>query len=182
MNTTNIIGVGLLGIVIIGAIYLAYTTSSTSNQTAVTNEDAAMAEEEMMDTADLDANEREAAAMADAAEMLDDGSSVAMTGAGSYAVYSADKLAMAESGDVVLFFKASWCPSCRALDADIKNNLDAIPAGVTILEVDYDGSQELRQKYGVTTQHTLVQVAANGELVKKWSGGNTLNAALAQVI
>jgi thiol-disulfide isomerase/thioredoxin len=98
----------------------------------------------------------------------------AMMSKGSYEVYEASKLAMAETGKVVLFFKASWCPSCRTLDADIKASLGDIPAGVTILEVDYDKYGELKQKYGVTMQHTLVQVDKNGNQIAKWSGGSTL--------
>jgi thiol-disulfide isomerase/thioredoxin len=100
---------------------------------------------------------------------------------GSYGVYNQEKLAMANDGKVVLFFKASWCPSCRALDADIKANLGSIPAGVAILEVDYDSSADLKKKYGVTMQHTLVQVDANGELIKKWSGGATLATVAANI-
>ncbi len=100
---------------------------------------------------------------------------------GSYSVYDASKLAMANDGKVVLFFKASWCPTCRALDADIKANLASIPGGVTILEVDYDKSGDLKQKYGVTMQHTLVQVDAQGNLIMKWSGGNTLATVVEKI-
>jgi thiol-disulfide isomerase/thioredoxin len=100
---------------------------------------------------------------------------------GVYAPYEASKLAMANTGDVVLFFKASWCPSCRALDSNIKANLEAIPDGLTILEVDYDTATAMRQQYGVTSQHTLVQVDASGKLIKKWSGGSTLTSVVAQV-
>ena len=52
------------------------------------------------------------------------------SGVGSYEAYAPEKLALANSGDVVLFFRASWCPTCRALDADIKAHLNDIPAGV----------------------------------------------------
>lgn len=100
---------------------------------------------------------------------------------GSYSTYSADKLAMANNGKVVLFFKASWCPSCRALDADIKANVENIPDGVAILEVDYDSSSDLKKKYGVTMQHTLVQVDADGNLINKWSGGATLSTVAANI-
>lgn len=109
----------------------------------------------------------------DGAMMEKDG---AMMSKGSYEMYDATKLAMAKDGKVVLFFKASWCPTCRALDADIKANRSAIPGGVTILEVDYDKSGDLKQKYGVTMQHTLVQVDASGNQIMKWSGGNTLTS------
>lgn len=104
-----------------------------------------------------------------------------MKKAGLYAPYEASKLAMANSGDVVLFFKASWCPSCRTLDSDIKAKLDMIPSDVTVLELDYDTETELKKKYGVTTQHTLVQVAADGTMIKKWSGGSKLENLLAQI-
>ncbi len=100
---------------------------------------------------------------------------------GSYEAYSADKIARAETGDVVLFFHASWCPSCRGLNTSIEGNLKSIPEGVTILKTDYDKETELKKKYGVTYQHTLVQVDKNGNLIKKWSGGGTLDNLLSQI-
>jgi thiol-disulfide isomerase/thioredoxin len=111
-------------------------------------------------------------------EMSDDGVSAS---AGAYIPYTADKLAMAETGDVVLFFHGSWCPSCRGLHADIETNRAAIPADVTIMKVDYDASTELKKKYGVTTQHTLVQVDAAGNMIKKWSGGGTLATVISEI-
>jgi len=101
--------------------------------------------------------------------------------AGSYEAYSPEKIARAETGDVILFFHASWCPSCRALNTDIEKNVGAIPAGVTILKTDYDKETELKKKYGVTTQHTMVQVDKDGNLIKKWSGGSKLENLLSQV-
>lgn len=98
----------------------------------------------------------------------------AMMAAGTYQVYSADKLALADTGSVVLFFKASWCPTCKTLDSDIKANLAKIPKGLTILEVDYDSNAALKQKYGVTYQHTFVQVDSKGTQITKWSGSPTL--------
>ena len=103
------------------------------------------------------------------------------TVAGSYEAYTPEKLAFAETGNVVLFFAASWCPSCRALEKDIKENLSNIPTDLKILKVDYDNSQELKQKYGVTTQHTLVQVNKDGNMISKWSGSPTLSSLTSQV-
>lgn len=100
---------------------------------------------------------------------------------GSYESYTAEKIALAQDGTVVLFFHASWCPSCRALNSDIEANADAIPQGVTILKTDYDAETELKKKYEVTTQHTLVQVDAEGNLIKKWSGGSKLENLLEQI-
>lgn len=95
-------------------------------------------------------------------------------GKGSYETYSGEKLVLANEGKVVLFFRASWCPSCKAVDDDIRSNLDSIPAGVTILDVDYDKSAELKRKYAVTYQHTFVQVDASGNQIAKWAGSLTL--------
>ena len=87
---------------------------------------------------------------------------------GTYEIYTPEKLAQATNGDVVLFFHASWCPTCRAAEASI--NETGVPDGLTILKLDYDRELELRQKYGVTVQHTFVQVDENGDLIKKWTG------------
>lgn len=98
---------------------------------------------------------------------------------GIYAAYTPELLA---KGDNVLFFKASWCPTCSALDRDIEASLDDIPAKINILKVDYDEAGDLKWKYGVTYQHTLVQVSEDGEQLKKWSGSMTLEQLLEAVI
>lgn len=105
----------------------------------------------------------------------------AMMKAGSYEAYSPEKLARAEAGDVVLFFHASWCPSCRSLDSDIQKNMSSIPEAVSILKVDYDKETGLRKKYGVTYQHTLVQVDKDGNLIKKWSGSPKLSNVVSEI-
>lgn len=101
---------------------------------------------------------------------------------GSYEVYSPEKIAeKSKTSRVVLFFNAVWCPTCRALDNSIKVSLKQIPGDITILSVDYDTYKDLKKKYGVTYQHTLVQVDAEGNMVKKWSGSSTLSALVQQV-
>lgn len=101
---------------------------------------------------------------------------------GSYEAYAPEKLARAQEQNVVLFFRASWCPTCRALDADLKENRATLPSDLVILDVNYDTEAALKQKYGVTYQHTLVQVDAEGNLVKKWTGSMNVNALAAEVI
>ena len=49
------------------------------------------------------------------------------------------------------------------------------------LDVDYDKSAELKKKYEVTYQHTLVEVSADGSLVKKWSGSPSLSALVSEI-
>lgn len=97
---------------------------------------------------------------------------------GSYEAYAPEKVAAAGDSKVLLFFHADWCPLCRPLDADIKANLPSIPSGVMILKVNYDTETALKQKYGVTYQHTIVEVDSTGAMVKKWSVGNPTLAAL----
>ena len=100
---------------------------------------------------------------------------------GLYIAYSPEKISLASQGPVVLFFKASWCPTCRALDADILANLDDIPKGMIILDVDYDSATALKQKYKVTYQHTLVQVDASRNQIAKWSNSLSLADVISHI-
>jgi thioredoxin 1 len=85
--------------------------------------------------------------------------------------------AQTNSEKTVLFFYASWCPYCKTADADFRANLGNLPNGLTILRVDYtkkDGLEaDLAKKFGVTYQHTYVQINSEGEQVTKWIGGET---------
>lgn len=79
--------------------------------------------------------------------------------AGVYEPYDEAKLASTD-GDILLFFHASWCPQCRAIEKSIYDG--GLPDGVTVYKVDYDTNQALRQRYGVTLQTTFVKVDASG--------------------
>lgn len=81
----------------------------------------------------------------------------------------------------VFFFHASWCPDCRAADAALSEDLFTLPTDLAVIKVDYDTSKDLRTRYGVTTQHTFVQVDGAGNAIKKWTGGTTLSDILKQV-
>ncbi len=90
---------------------------------------------------------------------------------GSFSDYDEAKLANAEKGDVVLFFSAPWCPVCQQANKNFTSS--ATPDGLTLLKVDYDSSTELKKRYGVTYQHTYVQVDKDGKQIKKWSASKT---------
>ena len=86
------------------------------------------------------------------------------------------------AGTNIIFFHATWCPTCRALEKNITNNVTDIPNGVTILKADYDSQTVLKQKYGVVRQHTLVVVDQNGNEIKTLTGlTNTLEQVLQQL-
>jgi thiol-disulfide isomerase/thioredoxin len=95
------------------------------------------------------------------------------------ATYQADPAAFA-ANDVVLFFNASWCPTCKAATANLTT--EAFPAGLTVVSVDYDGETDLRRQYGVTVQHTFVQVDPAGTQLAKWSGSTTVDQIAGQVV
>ncbi len=79
---------------------------------------------------------------------------------GAYVDY-ADGAIEATPGPKVLFFHASWCPQCRQLDEELR--AEGAPEGLTVFKVDYDDRTDLRQRYGVTLQTTVVFVDDRGE-------------------
>jgi thiol-disulfide isomerase/thioredoxin len=87
---------------------------------------------------------------------------------GRFVDYEASQVAAAGYNETILFFYAPWCPECRAFEQAINDT--GVPEGVQILSVDYDSSDELKMKYGVTIQTTFVKVDANGSLVSRWVG------------
>ena len=97
---------------------------------------------------------------------VDEQKSTASTVPGTYVDYT-DSIIDETPGTKVLFFHAPWCPQCRSIDADIKAQ-ELLPDNTTIIKVDYDSHQDLRQKYGVTLQTTFVMVDDDGQLVKKY--------------
>ncbi|HSO03503.1 MAG TPA: thioredoxin family protein, partial [Candidatus Limnocylindrales bacterium] len=76
-----------------------------------------------------------------------------------------------ESGDVVLFFNASWCPTCQSTVKSL--DADGVPAGLTVVSVDYDAATELKKQYGITVQHTFVQVDEAGTELAKFTGSTS---------
>lgn len=79
---------------------------------------------------------------------------------------------IAQEAPTVLFFYASWCPTCRSAREEFIKR-DSELKKINIIIVDYDNSKELQNKYGVTYQHTFVQIDKNGESIAKWNGGAT---------
>ena len=186
-------------IVVVIAIFIGYALSQDSDNEPLTGS-APMnsAEEADMTESDEASNEQmvEEASSADSSDdtMMDDDAgmldveveadgeaSAAADTSGEYLAYDPAAIANSDADTIILSFSATWCPSCRALDTNINENLSAIPAGVEIYKVDYDSNVALRQQYGVTTQHTMVEITPDGTELQQWSGGNTLDSLLARI-
>lgn len=173
MNKKALMIVGIVvGVLLVGGSVMAYTSNQNDKK-----EQNKMAMEKKTENEAM-MKKDEAAAM-EKDKMAKDGDGDAMTVKGNYTAYDQAKLANAEKGDVVIFFHAGWCPKCQESDKNFKAS--ATPDGLTLLKIDYDNSTELKQKYGVTMQHTYVQVDKNGNELKQWSGSYTYDDLKSQI-
>ncbi len=100
-----------------------------------------------------------------------------MASQGGYMPYSETSFEAASDKKRVLFFFANWCPTCKPIDAELSASTAKLPAGVEVFRVNYNDTdtdaadKALAAKYGVTYQHTFVQVDAQSNAVTKWNGG-----------
>lgn len=185
MNKNAGIIIGVIALVIAaGGVYASKNNKNDAMVVKEQMEQKAMENQKMTEEKNAmlkaDTTKTDSMTKKDEPKMMDKGDT--MLKAGSYEAYAPEKVMLASAThDVVLFFRASWCPTCRTVDADIKASLSKIPSSLTILDVNYDDSTALKQKYGVTYQHTFVQVDKDGNLIKKWSGSSTLAALVSEV-
>jgi thioredoxin 1 len=109
-----------------------------------------------------------------------------MTGITKYIAYDENAIDNTKDKRRVLFFYANWCPTCRPVDEQLNTSFDKIPEDVSVIRVNYndsdtdDAEKELARKYGITYQHTFVQIDENGNEITKWNGGD-LNNLLARI-
>lgn len=95
-----------------------------------------------------------------------------------YVTYSTDALDNAANTRRVLFFYANWCPTCRPVDENLQTSQATLPEDVTVIRVNYNDTdtdqeeKDLAKQYGVTYQHTFVQIDSQGNEVTKWNGGD----------
>jgi thiol-disulfide isomerase/thioredoxin len=98
----------------------------------------------------------------------------------SLADYQANAAAYS-AGNTVLFFNASWCPTCKVLNESLNNQVADFPDNLTVVSVDYDKETDLKNKYGIKTQHSLVQIDAAGNEITSWAGGGDLQSITDQL-
>jgi len=98
----------------------------------------------------------------------------------SVLLYSGEKQAqaLAKKFTTVYFFAATWCPTCRASYKDIVANYAKFPPDFRLIYVNYDTEKELKAKYGVSYQDTLVSIDGTGKLKKMWNGSFNVDAII----
>jgi len=181
LSTAKII-IGLLVIGIIGFFIGSQLADSENTNIPATTDSGETRDTLTEDSTDMDMVDDAEEDTMDTANEMDAATDPVVTSAGVYTDYDQALLANADSGEVLLFFHASWCPSCRSLEKDINSKLENIPSDVTILKLNYDTENELKKKYGVVRQHTLVRVDANGNKIETLTGlTNTLDQVLTQI-
>lgn len=80
--------------------------------------------------------------------------------------------ALAGGQRVILYFYAPWCSTCSDVDTDLLAGTAQVPLGVTVFRINYDRAPALKQRYGVTVQHTFVQLDSSQNPRKLWVGGD----------
>jgi thiol-disulfide isomerase/thioredoxin len=72
--------------------------------------------------------------------------------------YSAQALAEAQKANqpVALHFHADWCPTCRAQDKVLQSLKAEKGLDLTVLRADYDTEKDLKRRFRVNAQSTLV--------------------------
>jgi thiol-disulfide isomerase/thioredoxin len=164
-----IVAIIALLVIAVTGLYIVTSQTNRNSDTGAKSDQATATEQQMAEKSTEVQAEKDTTQLEQTAEATP----------GKYIAYSSSALT---NSDNVIFFAASWCPTCRGLDRAINSELNSIPANLTILKADYDSEIELRQKYGVTYQHTLVQVDANGNLLKKWNGGQDIASIVSQLL
>ncbi|MBP6037820.1 MAG: thioredoxin family protein [Candidatus Saccharimonas sp.] len=162
-----IIAAIIIGLLLVGGGVAAYNSNQNNKKEQEKMAMEKKAEEESMMKKDAAAMEKD--------KMAKEGDSMekdtTMVKQGSYVTrsdYDIDPSKYTDSKKVY-FFHASWCPICQGIDKALNADMSKIPAGVTFIKTDFDNSSDLRQKYGVTTQYTFVQVDSNGNETAQWS-------------
>ncbi len=82
--------------------------------------------------------------------------------------YTAATLAQAEQQGqpVALHFRADWCPTCRAQDK-VLDGLKSEPGlKLAVLAVDYDTEKDLKRRFKVNSQSTLIVLHGRKETAR----------------
>ena len=92
--------------------------------------------------------------------------------------YTASALNAAQQAGkpVVLHFHADWCPTCLAQDKVLQSIKDDPSLPLTVLSVDYDTEKDLKKRFNVRSQSTLIALRGQKEMAR--SVGDTTPAGI----
>jgi thiol-disulfide isomerase/thioredoxin len=181
-SNKGIIIAGIVVLVVIGGgLFVANQQSQKSEQAKMAQEKVAMAEKEAMKAKENAVMEEKKVMEKknDFSTGSEQDKMMKKDSTSRYVVYSKTALDQAATNRRVLYFYANWCPICKPADADFRANSSKIPADVTVIRVNYNDTdtdqeeKDLAKKYGITYQHTFVQIDGQGKEVTKWNGGKT---------
>lgn len=85
----------------------------------------------------------------------------------------------AKVGPTIYFFSSASCTSCAQAAKDFRDNISDLPAGMTIVTVNFDSATALKSRYNVNTAHTYVLIDESGKALSTWQGGG-VNEILAR--
>ena len=82
--------------------------------------------------------------------------------------YSAAALAEAEKANqpLALHFHADWCPTCRAQDKVVQTLKTEKGLDLTLLTVNYDTEKELKRRFKVNSQSSLIVLHGQKETAR----------------
>jgi len=82
--------------------------------------------------------------------------------------YSAAALAAAEMGNqpVALLFHADWCPTCRVQEKVVQSLATEKGLDLTILKVNYDTEKDLKRRFRINSQSSLVVLRGQKETAR----------------
>ena len=82
--------------------------------------------------------------------------------------YTPERLTQAQAGGkpVALHFHADWCPTCRAQEKTLESMKSEKGLDLTILTVNYDTEKDLKKRFNVRTQSTMVVLKGTKEVAR----------------
>ncbi len=97
---------------------------------------------------------------------------VATTAVAWYTMYNGEDLSTIWE-KTVLFFHQKSCGTCVKTAQDIAAQ-ESLPAGVKIIQADFDTDTALNAQYGITSKHSFVYIDEKWEMISSASGLTTV--------
>ena len=177
MNKNTMIVIGVILLAVVGGGIFLVNQQYKNTQEAVMQKDISTPHKNAAIQEEIP--EQEALEKQGETMMKKDVDKISQSNSSRYVEYSKTVLDQAADKRRVLYFYATWCPSCKVANEDFTANQNKIPQDVVVIRTNYNDpntdqeEKDLARKYGITYQHTFVQIDARGNEITKWNGGQT---------